>query len=58
MNIHPFLVHFPIALFCVYTILECVRFQVVIKQPYWFYLKAGIVIMTGTPNLAHLPLRN
>lgn len=52
MNIHPILVHFPIALLSVYSILECIRFKKVLKQDYWFYVKA-IFLLIGT--LALIP---
>lgn len=42
MNIHPIFVHFPIALFTLFSILELLRFR--LKQPYWFYVKAVLVI--------------
>lgn len=42
MNIHPIFVHFPIALFTLFCILELLRFW--LKQPHWFYVKALLVI--------------
>ena len=42
MNIHPIFVHFPIALFTLFSIIELLRFR--LKQPYWFYVKAILVI--------------
>lgn len=42
MNIHPIFVHFPIALFTLFCILELLRFW--LKQPHWFYVKASLVI--------------
>lgn len=44
MNFHPILVHFPVALLVAYVILECVRFEKVRSLPYWFYVKAVILI--------------
>ncbi|MFZ2484689.1 MAG: DUF2231 domain-containing protein [Minisyncoccia bacterium] len=44
MNIHPIVVHFPIALLSLYAIFELVRFQKVLEKPYWFYIKATLVI--------------
>lgn len=44
LNIHPIFVHFPIALLSVYVLLEVLRFKVVSKQSYIFYLKAIFVI--------------
>jgi uncharacterized membrane protein len=44
MNLHPVLVHFPIALFTVYALLELIRFKKITGQVYWFYAKAILVI--------------
>lgn len=46
MNIHPVLVHFPIALFTVYAVLELIRFKKINNQPYWFYVK-GVLAITA-----------
>ncbi len=45
MNIHPIIVHFPIALLVVYALCELVRFSFVTRQSYWFYVKAVLVIV-------------
>ena len=45
MNIHPIVVHFPIAFLVVYALCELLRFRKIIEQPYWFYLKAFLVIV-------------
>ncbi len=45
MNIHPMFVHFPVALFTLYCILEILRFKKLTGQVYWFYLKATFVII-------------
>lgn len=46
INLHPLLVHFPIAFFSLYGVLEFLslinKFK---KQIYWFYLKAILVIL-------------
>ncbi|MFZ2832246.1 MAG: DUF2231 domain-containing protein [Minisyncoccia bacterium] len=44
MNIHPLLVHFPIAFLTLYAICELIRFNQITKQNYWFYFKAMLVI--------------
>lgn len=44
MNIHPILVHFPIALMTIYAIAELIRFQKVKDLAYWFYIKAFLLI--------------
>lgn len=45
MNIHPIVVHFPIALLTVYCLLEFIRFKKIMQLSYWFYLKALCVII-------------
>lgn len=45
MNIHPIVVHFPIAFLAVYAVCELIRFKRVIDQPHWFYVKAFLVIV-------------
>lgn len=47
MNLHPILVHFPIALLSLYALVEIARFKKVTTQPSWFYIKAVLAI-TGT----------
>lgn len=46
MNIHPLIVHFPIAFFTVYALAEILRIKFLTKQNYWFYFKA-IVLFIG-----------
>lgn len=54
-NFHPLLVHFPIALLTIYSLLEFARFPKLIRQPWFFYLKASLVILgTGAALLAGL----
>lgn len=45
MNIHPLLVHFPIALLTIYSLLEIIPFKKIKELPYWFYTKAIILIL-------------
>jgi uncharacterized membrane protein len=47
MNIHPIVLHFPIAMLTIYSILELLRFRIFRGQPYWFYIKATLVILGG-----------
>jgi uncharacterized membrane protein len=47
MNIHPILVHFPIALLTLYAVCELIPLKALTRQGYWFYVKAVLVI-TGT----------
>lgn len=44
MNLHPILVHFPIALLSLYALVEIARFNKVTQSPSWFYIKATLVI--------------
>jgi uncharacterized membrane protein len=45
MNIHPIVVHFPIALLTLYSIFEIARFPFLTKQPWYFFIKAVLVIL-------------
>lgn len=45
MNIHPFLVHFPIAFLSVYGLMELIRIRYITSASYWFYVKASLVII-------------
>ncbi len=45
MNLHPILVHFPIALLTVYAVIEIARVPAVTKQSWWFPMKAGFAIL-------------
>lgn len=40
MNIHPFFVHFPIALLTFYAIFECIQAKRLLAMREWLYLKA------------------
>jgi uncharacterized membrane protein len=44
MNIHPIVVHFPIALLTLYGVLECVRWKKVMDFMHAFHVKATLVI--------------
>lgn len=44
INVHPIFVHFPIALLTVYTLLEVVRFPIIKRQAWWFYVKSVLLI--------------
>jgi uncharacterized membrane protein len=53
-NIHPLLVHFPIAFLGLYAILEIFRFKILTRQTWWFYVKAVLVIAgaaSGGPTI-------
>ncbi len=52
MNIHPVVVHFPVALLTIYALMELIRFNKVKSQPYWFYVKALFLMIGGLGALA------
>lgn len=54
MNLHPILVHFPIALLTFYALFELVRVQKLLKEPAWFYVKAAFVIVGSLSSVATL----
>lgn len=52
MNIHPFLVHFPIAFLSVYSLMELIRIRYIASASYWFYIKASLVIIGSAGAVA------
>lgn len=54
MNFHIIFVHFPIAILTVYGLLELVRVKKILLRPYWFHLKAFLVVIgSGSAVLAY-----
>ena len=45
INIHPFIVHFPIALLIIYSLMEFLRFKFLTKQNSWFYIKFSFLFL-------------
>ena len=45
MDFHPLVIHYPIALLTTYAIFELLRFKKLLDLPYWFYIKATLVIV-------------
>ncbi len=45
MNIHPILVHFPIALLTIYALMEMIQYKKLKNTDYWFNSKATLVII-------------
>lgn len=45
MDLHPIIVHFPIALLTVYGLMELIRVKILLKSESWFYVKASFVII-------------
>lgn len=52
MNLHPILVHFPIALLTIYALMEMLRLKKLLNWQTWFYVKAILVMMGGLGALA------
>ncbi len=50
INVHPLLVHFPIALLTIYSILEIVSIKRLRELPYWIYVKASLLLI-GTISI-------
>lgn len=44
-NVHPLLVHFPIALLVVYSLLEWIPIKRLTSQTSWFYIKAAFLFL-------------
>lgn len=44
MDLHPIVVHFPIALLTLYALFEIASIEKLNSKPYWFYVKALFVI--------------
>lgn len=45
MNLHPLIVHFPIAILTIYSISEFITHKKLLKTDFWFYFKAILVIL-------------
>lgn len=45
LNIHPAVVHIPVACLLLYSLFELLRFRRLLEKPYWFYVKATLVIV-------------
>lgn len=54
MNIHPLIVHFPIALLTTYAVFECLRLNFITRQTYWKYVKATLAILGTAGGYAAL----
>lgn len=52
IDIHPILVHFPIALLTVYAVIELARFPVFTRRPSWFEAKAVFAILGSLSSFA------
>lgn len=45
INVHPAVVHVPVACLMLYAGFELIRVRRVLEKPYWFYVKAVLVIV-------------
>lgn len=45
MDLHPLVIHYPIAFLTTYTVFELLRFKKLLDLPYWFYVKGVLVIL-------------
>jgi uncharacterized membrane protein len=54
MNIHPVLVHYPVAFLSIYAFFELLRFKKLQDFPGWLFIKATLVFVGGLGVLAAL----
>lgn len=45
MDLHPMIVHFPIALLTIYALMELIRPKKLLQQESWVYIKATFLIL-------------
>ncbi len=51
MDIHPLVIHYPIAFLTAYAIFELLRFRKLLDLPYWFYIKKILIIVGWVGSL-------
>ncbi len=54
LNIHPLIVHTPVGLLSLYSFLEIISIKRLQSLPYWFYVKAILVIFGSLGTFAAL----
>lgn len=54
MDIHPIVVHFPIALLTVYTLFEVARFPALVRQEWYLPVKAVLLLIGVAGSVAAL----
>lgn len=45
MDFHPLVIHYPIAFLTTYAVFELLRFRKLLDLPYWFNVKAMLVML-------------
>jgi uncharacterized membrane protein len=51
LNIHPLMVHFPIAILSLYAVAEILRFRALTSREWWFNFRAVLVIVGAVAAL-------
>lgn len=51
MNLHPILIHFPIALLTVYAVLEVGRVPAMTRKSWWFPVKSALLIIGSAASV-------
>ncbi len=54
MDLHPLLIHYPIAFLTTYAVFELLRFKKLLGLPYWFYVKGTLLILGEISAIATL----
>ena len=52
MDFHPLVIHYPIAFLTTYVVFELLRFRKLSVLPYWFHIKATLVVVGELGALA------
>ncbi|MBI2673834.1 MAG: hypothetical protein HYX23_00960 [Candidatus Zambryskibacteria bacterium] len=45
MDLHPLVIHYPIAFLTTYVVFELVRIRKILALPYWFHIKMTLVVI-------------
>lgn len=54
MDIHPLVIHYPLAFLTTYAVFELLRFKRILGLPHWFYIKAAFVVVGELGAIATL----
>ena len=52
MDVHPLVIHYPIAFLSTYAVFELLRFRKLLALPYWFHIKATLAVIGELGALA------